>query len=72
MKYKGDKILAQSFGDNNHANKNINKIILPKSITAIEKEDFIDCIGLTGNLIIPNGVTTIGNMLFLLALAGLG
>lgn len=28
MKYKGDKILAQAFGDHNHANKNINKIIL--------------------------------------------
>lgn len=29
MKCKNDKILAQAFGDHDHANKNINKIILP-------------------------------------------
>jgi hypothetical protein len=60
-KCEGDKIPDVAFGEiySILANKNINTIILPESITTIGESAFSGCSGLTGNLILPDGLTTI-------------
>ena len=61
VKCEGDKIPDKAFGEiyDILANKNINTIILPESITTIGESAFSGCSGLTGNLILPDGLTTI-------------
>ena len=39
-------------------------LVIPNSITTIEKSAFYQCTGLSGNLTIPNSVTTIGESAF--------
>ena len=39
-------------------------LVIPNSITTIEKSAFFGCTGLSGNLTIPNSVTTIGETAF--------
>ena len=38
----------------------LTSILIPDSVTSIENCAFLDCSGLTGNLVIPNNVTSIG------------
>ncbi len=68
VKCEGDKIPDAAFGEYDYnyanANKNINTIILPESITTIGENAFSFCSGLTGNLNLPDGLTTIGEMAF--------
>lgn len=43
---------------------NLEKVNIPSSVTSIGKQAFFSCSKLTGDLVLPNGLTTIGDMAF--------